>query len=319
MEWVRTLKLFVNVVHSGSLSAAGRNLGLSPASVSRHIAALEGKLNARLLNRNSRKLTLTEAGELYFRQVEQILQQLTEANDSVSQAQMAPRGTLRIHSRMLIGEHYILPAIPDFLARYPEIKVELSLSNNTVALVEHNFDIDIRIGKLADTALVARKLTSSERIVVASPSYIRANAPILEPSDLSGHNCLTSGIVSSQTVWRFRDRHRSVEVPICGNFRTDYGQGLLTMIKSGLGVGLMPDWSVQDDLAHGRLQRLFRNFQVTHLEYENGVYAVYQRSRQTSVKVRVFVDHLVAVFRQRLASAPASVEQVQQLERLRVS
>lgn len=302
MEWVRTLKLFVSVVHSGSLSAAGRNLGYSPASVSRHMTALETQLNARLLSRSSRKLALTEAGETYFRQVEQILQHLAEANDSVAQMQAAPRGVLRVHSRMLVGEHVIVPALPTFLARYPEITVDLALSNGVVALVEQNFDVDIRIGKLVDSSLIARKLTSSARIVCAAPSYLASHPPVRQPGDLAAHNCLTYRVNLGQTVWRFRSHDdRVLEVPVDGSFRTDNGQSLLRMIKAGLGVGLMPDWSIRDELASGELARLFPEHQISHIEFENGVYAVYQKSRQTTTKVKLFVDHLVSVFRERLA------------------
>ena len=302
MEWVRTLKLFVSVVHSGSLSAAGRNLGYSPASVSRHMTALETQLNARLLSRSSRKLALTEAGETYFRQVEQILQHLAEANDSVAQMQAAPRGVLRVHSRMLVGEHVIVPALPTFLARYPDITVDLALSNGVVALVEQNFDVDIRIGKLVDSSLIARKLTSSARIVCAAPSYLASHPPVRKPGDLAAHNCLTYRVNLGQTVWRFRSHDdRVLEVPVDGSFRTDNGQSLLRMIKAGLGVGLMPDWSIRDELASGELARLFPEHQISHIEFENGVYAVYQKSRQTTTKVKLFVDHLVSVFRERLA------------------
>jgi DNA-binding transcriptional LysR family regulator len=132
VDWLR---IFVSVVQNGSLSSAGRELGLSPASVSRHISALEASLGCRLINRSSRKLTLTEAGELYFNKVEQILHQVAEANDSVAQLQTTPRGTLRVHSRMLVGHLVVVPALPAFLARHPELKVDLLLSNGTVDLV----------------------------------------------------------------------------------------------------------------------------------------------------------------------------------------
>ena len=164
MDWLQPMRIFVSVVQNGSLSSAGRQLGLSPASVSRHISALEESLGCRLVNRTSRKLTLTEAGELYFARVEQILQQVAEAKDSVSQLQTMPRGTLRVHSRMLVGQLHIAPALPAFLAQNPEVKVDLLLSNRVVDLVEQNIDIDVRIGKLIDSSLVARQLAVSERI-----------------------------------------------------------------------------------------------------------------------------------------------------------
>ena len=160
MEWLRSMRLFVGVVQNGSLSAAGRQHGLSPASVSRHISALEESVGGRLLNRTSRKLTLTEAGEIYFHKVEHILQQILEANESVAQLQSVPRGTLRVHSRMLVGHQYIVPALPEFMKQYPDITVDLLLSNHAVDLVEQNIDVDIRIGKLVDSSLIARKLAA---------------------------------------------------------------------------------------------------------------------------------------------------------------
>ena len=130
MDWLQPMRIFVSVVQNGSLSSAGRQLGLSPASVSRHISALEESLGCRLVNRSSRKLTLTEAGELYFAKVEQILHQIAEANDTVAQLQTMPRGTLRVHSRMLVGHLIVVPALPEFLARNPEVKIDLLMSNN---------------------------------------------------------------------------------------------------------------------------------------------------------------------------------------------
>lgn len=301
MEWVRTLKLFVNVVQSGSLSAAGRNLGYSPASVSRHMTALEAQLGARLLNRSSRNLALTESGETYFRHVEQILHQLAEANDSVSRMQAAPRGILRVHARMLVGQHYVVPALPEFLSKYPDIKIDLSMSNNVVELIGQNFDVDIRIGKLVDSSLVARRLTASERIVCASPDYLARHPPIEAPADLAPHNCLTYRITMGTTVWKFRGAGGEVaEVPVNGNFRTDNGQSILQLLRAGIGIGLMPDWSVREELASGALVRLMPGYQVSYTEFENGVYAVYQKSRQPSAKLKLFVDHLVGAFRQRL-------------------
>jgi molybdenum-dependent DNA-binding transcriptional regulator ModE len=146
MDSLQPMRIFVSVVQNGSLSSAGRQLGLSPASVSRHISALEEGLGCRLINRTSRKLTLTEAGELYFAKVEQILHQLAEANDSVAQLQSLPRGTLRVHSRMLIGHLFVVPALPTFLAQNPEVKVDLLLSNRVVDLVERGRLVQERAG-----------------------------------------------------------------------------------------------------------------------------------------------------------------------------
>jgi DNA-binding transcriptional LysR family regulator len=295
------MRLFVGVVQNGSLSAAGRQHGLSPASVSRHISALEESVGGRLLNRTSRKLTLTEAGEIYFHKVEHILQQILEANDSVAQLQSVPRGTLRVHSRMLVGHQYIVPALPDFMKQYPDIIVDLMLSNHAVDLVEQNIDIDIRIGKLVDSSLIARKLISSERIVCATPKYLARTGPVASPTDLAAHNCLTYRLNLGRTVWRFKEPDGEViEVPVTGKFQTDNGQAILAATLADVGIALMPDWSIRDELADGRLKRLFPKHRVSWEAFENGVYAVYQKSRHQSKKVRAFVEFVATLFKQKV-------------------
>jgi len=301
MDWLQPMRIFVSVVQNGSLSSAGRQLGLSPASVSRHISALEESLGCRLVNRTSRKLTLTEAGELYFARVEQILQQVAEAKDSVSQLQTMPRGTLRVHSRMLVGQLHIAPALPAFLAQNPEVKVDLLLSNRVVDLVEQNIDIDVRIGKLIDSSLVARQLAVSERILCAAPSYLASRPAIAKPADIAAHNCLTYRINLGRTVWRFIDQRGVLEeIAVTGNLQSDNGHALLTAALGGAGAALMPDWAIRDELASGRLRRLLPHYRISHVEFDNGVYAVFQKSRHMSAKVRVFIEFLAATFRERL-------------------
>lgn len=297
MDSFRAMQVFVRVVQDGSLSSAARHLGTSTTSVSRLIGALEDSLGARLLNRTSRKLTLTEAGETYFQHAEQILAQFDEVHQRVAQLQSSPRGMLRIHSRILVGQMFIVPALNDFLLQYPDIKADLMLSNGSVDLVERNIDVDIRIGKLDDSSLVARRLALAERVVCAAPAYLARHAPLVTPQDLTAHNCLTYRLNMGSVQWHFMNRdHATVTVPVQGSLQTDYGPALRTAALAGLGVVLMPDWSVRDDLASGRLVRLFADHRVSFLEFDNGVYAVYQRNRHMSAKVRLFVDHLAAVF-----------------------
>jgi DNA-binding transcriptional LysR family regulator len=299
---LRAMRVFVSVVQTGSLSSAGRLLGLSPASVSRQLQALEEELGTRLVHRTSRRLTLTEAGELYARQADQILHQVEEANASVSSLELKPRGTLRVHSRMLVGQQYVVPALPRFLAAYPEVRVDLALSNFPVDLIERNVDVDIRIGKLVDSSLMVRKLASSERIVCATPGYLATRPPIREPFDLARHNCLTYRVNMGRTVWRFLDAAGTMtEVPVDGSFRTDNGPAVVAAAQAGIGVALLPDWSIREELRAGRMVRLFPDHTISHLEFENGIYAVYLQTRHMSAKLRVFLDFLVALFRERLA------------------
>lgn len=300
MEWLRAAELFVAVVQLGSLSAAARRAGVSPATVSRIIRALEEEVGGRLLNRTSRKLNLTEAGELYFRRVEQILQQIHEANESVARLQATPRGVLRVHSRMLVGIQHVVPALPDFMSRYPDISVDLTMSNYAIDLVAQNIDVDIRIGKLEDSSLIARKLCNAERIVCATRAYLDKSPPLRQPSDLSQHNCLTYRLNLGRTIWRFLDpAGQLIEVPVSGSLLSDNGPALLHAMQAGHGVVIMPDWAVQSEIAEGKVVRLFPEYQASHIEFDNGVYAVFQQSRQAPSKVRVFVDFIAGYFKDR--------------------
>ena len=299
MDSLKAVLVFVRVVQHGSLSSAARKLDISPASASRQVSALEDQLGARLLNRTSRKLTLTEAGEKYFHHAERILQHFEEAQHSISQLQASPRGNLRVHSRVLVGQLFIVPAITDFLLQYPEIRIDLMLSNQVVDLVEQNIDVDIRIGKLSDSSLIARRMAFSDRIVCASPAYLSKHPAIGKPQDLADHNCLTYRLTMGSVQWHFMDSQGcTTDVAVSGSLQTDFGPALREATLRGLGVSLMPDWSVRDDIRSGALVRLFAPYKVSFLEFDNGVYAVYQRSRHMSTKVKLLVDHLCKVFDQ---------------------
>lgn len=298
MEWIQTMRSFVDTVQQGSMSGASRKLGCSPASVSRHITSLEEHLGTQLLKRSSRSLALTEAGKIYYDQVEQILLQFSEANRSITELQTKPQGVLSVHSRMLVGQLMIVPYLSEFLDLHPDITVDLKLSNSIAPVIDQNTDIDIRIGQLEDSSLIARKLTSSKRIICATPAYIAKNPAIEKPQDLAEHNCITYRINSGSQTWRFlnKDDHME-EVQIKGRFQTDFGFSLLQMVKSSFGVALLPDWAVHRDLQQASLVRLLPDHTVSHMEFENGVYAVFASSRQTSPKIRVFIDFFAEIFR----------------------
>lgn len=298
MQTLRTMSLFAAIAHHGSLSAAARKLGLSPASVSRQITALEEQLGARLLNRTSRSMTLTSTGEIFLRHAENILHQVEEMQVEVSQREQQPSGLLRVHSRMLVGTLVLMPNLPRFLQAHPQITVELAMSNHAIDLAERNVDVDIRIGKLTESALIARRLATSERVVCAAPAYLAGRPAIREPADLVRQNCLTYRLGMGRTVWRFVDgAGQTAEVPVTGSLTTDNGPALHAAALAGLGIALMPDWSVREDIRAGRLVRLFAGHRASHLEFENGVFAVYQRSRHLSARVRVFIDFLVEIFK----------------------
>ena len=302
MDNVKTMRLFLTVVKNGSLSGAGRQMGLSPASVSRQISALEDDLGVRLLNRTSRRLSLTEAGQVYLERAERLIQDMDELRDAVGQLAVRPRGSLRVQSRISLGTQYVAPLIPAFLAKYPDLKIDLWLTDNDLDLVEHGIDLAIRTGDLADTTLVGRRLASSPRVICASPEYWAIHGKPATPEEIRAHNCLTYRYEfgAPAALWQFRtDKGQSTNLQVSGNFQTNNGEALRVAALSGLGVALLPAWTVKDHLKSGTLERVLPDFETTVSDLDFGIYAVYLSRRNLSVKTRLFIDHLVAEFGKR--------------------
>lgn len=299
MDHIKAMRLFLTVVQTGSLSGAGRQSGLSPASVSRQITALEDDLGVRLLNRTSRRLSLTEAGQVYLERAERLLQDIDELRDSVSQMALKPRGTLRIQSRISLGTQHVAPMIPLFLAQYPDLKVDLWLTDNDLDLTEHGIDLAIRTGDLSDSTLIGRRLASSPRVICASPEYWSEHGKPETPEAIIDHNCLTYRFEfgTAATLWQFRrDEGQSMNIQVNGNFQTNNGEALRVAALSGLGVAMLPAWSVKDHLKTGSLERVLSEYETTVSDLDFGIYAVYLSRRNLSAKTRLFVDHLVTEF-----------------------
>ena len=302
MDNVKTMRLFLAVVKNGSLSGAGRQMGLSPASVSRQISALEDDLGVRLLNRTSRRLSLTEAGQVYLERAERLIQDMDELRDAVGQLAVRPRGSLRVQSRISLGTQYVAPLIPAFLAKYPDLKIDLWLTDNDLDLVEHGIDLAIRTGDIADTTLVGRRLASSPRVICASPEYWAIHGKPATPEEIRAHNCLTYRYEfgAPAALWQFRtDKGQFTNLQVSGNFQTNNGEALRVAALSGLGVALLPAWTVKDHLKSGTLERVLPDFETTVSDLDFGIYAVYLSRRNLSVKTRLFIDHLVAEFGKR--------------------
>jgi DNA-binding transcriptional LysR family regulator len=306
METLQSMRLFVRVANSDSFSAAGRAFGLSPASVSRHVNALETQLGVRLVHRTSRQLALTEAGQLYLQKAARILADIDALTEQVAQHQARPRGLLHVHTRVAIGRDYLGPLLPGFLARYPEVTVKLFLTEEPRDLIGNNIDIAIRLGNLDEPHLAVRKLSdAAERILFASPAYLERHGEVDQPEALLRHNCLTwpldGRFEDGHALWQFRDARGVRELRITGGLQVNNGDVLREAALAGIGIALLPSWCVADDLAAGRLRRLLPQWQVTPTTFDHGIYAVYQRTRQIPPKIRVFVDYLV----QALRGAPA--------------
>lgn len=299
MDTLQNLRMFVEAVRAESLSAAARNLGISPATVSRGIDALERHLGFNLLVKTSRQLGLTEAGDAYLPKIERLLLELDDATEFARGFQAEAEGMIRVHSRMAVGALCIAPIIPEFLRRYPRIKVHLSLTTETsVDLIKNNVDVDVRTGVLEDSSLIARKLADSRRVIVASPAYLERYGVPLTPYDLENHNCITFRRDTNPVIWRFRDASaKEIEIRPTGNLETDNGGAIQDALRAGVGIGHMTDWSVADQLRSGRLIALLQAYEVTVDKFNHGIYAVFLPSRNHSMKVRAFLDFLAEAFK----------------------
>ncbi|EPY01702.1 LysR family transcriptional regulator [Magnetospirillum fulvum] len=293
MDRLAAMTAFARVAETGSFSEAARRLRSSKSVVSRQIAALESELGVRLLHRSTRALTLTEAGRSYFDQLVRILADIDEANLSVSHLQAAPRGRLRVNAPMSFGIRHLAPAIPDFLARCPEVEIDLTLNDRFVDLVDEGFDMAVRIGQLIESSLVARRLAPLRRVVCASPAYLAARGIPTTPDDVAGHECLCYSNMSAGNEWKFVDRDgRPWPVEIKGRLRINNGDAIRVAALNGLGLACLPTFIVGEDLRAGSLVPVLT--EVTH--QDGAVFAVYPHARLLSPKVRVFIDFLAERF-----------------------
>jgi DNA-binding transcriptional LysR family regulator len=287
------MAVFVKVVEGSSFAAAARHFGMSPAMVSKHVQTLEERLGVRLLNRTTRRVGTTEVGQNYYEHCVRILSELEEAERAAGDLQTAPRGLLRISASVSFGMRHLAPAIADYLSTYPDVSIELSLDDPYVDLLEERFDVAIRLGRLADSSLMARKLGSVEIMLCASPAYLKKNGTPKTPGDLVNHNCLVYTYATPQSGWHFVDHSGHEEVVrISGRFLANSGDALLTLALKDAGVILAPDYIVENELKSGHLIRLLPGYRTV----ETPVHAVYPHGRYLSAKTRTFIDFIAARF-----------------------
>ena len=293
MDRLRALEAFVQVAESRSFSEAARRLRSSKSGISRQVAALEAELGARLFHRTTRSLTLTEAGRGYFERAARILADLEEADLSVSQLQLAPRGRLHVNAPMSFGFLHLAPAIPEFLSRYPEVEVDMIMNDRFVDLVDEGFDVAVRIARLQDSSLVARKLAPIRRAICASPVYLQARGMPDSPDDLKAHECLCYSNIAVANEWHFATPDgRPWPVEVKGRLSANNGDALVAAALKGLGVINQPTFLVGRHLQAGTLVGVLDKFVTQDIT----VSAVYPHSRHLSPKVRAFVDFLAERF-----------------------
>lgn len=280
--------LFATVVEAGSFTAAAAELGLSKSAVSKALTRLEARLGARLINRTTRRLSLTEAGQSFHAHCLRILDEAAAAEAAVGRLQSAPSGTLRLNGPVTFGTMYLAPLLPAFMRRYPELRVEAVFNDRQVDLVEEGFDLAVRIGHLSGASLVARKLCDERYAVVAAPAYWDRRGRPERPAELARHNCLSYAYLSTGDLWRFEGPDGLESVRVAGTLRSNNGEVLRFAALAGEGVALMPRFMCWRDVAEGRLEIGLRGWNPPPL----GVYAVYPEARQRPAKLRVFMDFL---------------------------
>ncbi len=293
MDRWAAMQSFVRVVESGSFVAAAERLALSTSSLSRQIAELEQHLGTRLLNRTTRRLSLTESGQAFYERAVSLLNDLAEAEAIAGQAAAKPRGTLRLTCSYNMAERMVAPAIAGFVERHPDVKFDLTVSDRLIDLIDEGFDLAIRIGQIGSDRLVARRLGQTQLVVCAAPAYLQRHGAPATPSNLMRHNVLTYAYSSAPRTWRLVDREDKVhEVRVTGSLHANSGEALCAAAVAGLGVICEPDFVVGDAIAAGRLERVLPGFEAMTAE----IWAVYPSRRHLSLKVRLFVDYVAQRF-----------------------
>ena len=289
---IQEMAVFARVVGAGSLSAAARELGLSPAMVSRRLAALESRLGVRLINRTTRSLHLTDDGATYYEACARVLSDIEEADATVSAGRVEPRGPLRVALPASFGHQHIAPLIPSFAERYPQIQLALSLSDRNVNLIEEGFDLAVRIAHLEDSSLTARRLAPNRRVVCASPDYLKRHGAPRTPDELARHNCLTTSEFTMNWEYKAPDG-KPGSVRVTGRYACDNWEVVREWALAGLGIALKSTWDVHRLLAEGALVEVCRGY-TFHSDV--AIYAVYPSRRFLPAKTRVFIEFLAESF-----------------------
>jgi DNA-binding transcriptional LysR family regulator len=288
MDRLTSLTAFVRVVDSGGFSAAARRLNMSTTTVSNHIQSLEDRLGARLLHRTTRKVSLTEVGRVYYDRCTQILSDIEQADDIAGALQSTPRGTLRIYSATHVVP-FVAPAVAEFLDAYPGVKVDLSMGERAIDMIDEGYDLAIRLTPPPDSSLIVRSLATWRHVLCCSPGYLERQGRPAQLSELTAHNCLRHLLYPYEDGWRFVDRKGvPASVQVSGNLVSNSGETLRMAGLQGVGILLAPGFLIADDLESGRLIRLLPEYRPV----EFAMNVVYPHRHHLSAKVRSFIDLL---------------------------
>ncbi|WP_343713439.1 LysR family transcriptional regulator [Inquilinus sp.] len=293
MDHMVALRVFRKVVELESFAHAAKALQLSPAAVSKNIGELERHVQARLLNRTTRRMSLTEAGTIYYQQVRRILDDIADADRSLGALQNTPSGLLRVSAPVSLTLLTLSPMIPAFLARHPELSLDLNLDDRRVDIVKEGYDVAIRgSDRLEESSLVARRLMTLDHVICASPGYFRLRGQPQRPEDLGRHDCVQFTLSGHADDWEFRRDGEAVRVPVDGRYKVTSSIAVRDALLAGFGLSLVPRRYVADDIATGTLATALDGWS----KVETSIYAVYPSRRYLVPKVRSFVDFVVDVF-----------------------
>lgn len=292
MDRITSMRVFARAASEGSLSAAARHLGMSPAMAAKHVNALEARLGVKLFHRTTRRLSLTEAGGTYLEACQRILPEIDEAEAAAASQRVKATGLLRMNVPLSFGARFVAPLIPEFARRHPEVKVELGLSDAQIDLIAGSWDLAIRIGHLADSPLHARKLGDSAMRLCAAPAYLDRRGVPRRVADLIQHNCLSYTLSAMQDArhWTFGKRG-DIRVAVNGDLIANNGDALLAAALGGQGIIYQPDFIVGDAIRSGALVELALDRPVVEL---GGIHVLYPPERRPPAKVRVMIDYLAA-------------------------
>jgi DNA-binding transcriptional LysR family regulator len=295
MEELARIQTFIKVVEAGSFSAAARDSS-SISSIARQVKSLEDELGVRLLNRNTRSLSLSEPGRLFYERARKLSADLSNAKSEATSFQDSAKGILRVSLRVSTGTTIIVPALQAFLEQYPELDVEVILTDERLDLVADNIDVAVWMGELPDSEIVARRLSPAQRIVCGSPGYFERFGRPQTPQDLLGHSCLLFSAPAYGSTWQFQHDAEFERVEVGGRLRSGNVLVLLSAALSGLGLIMVHEWMVRRRVATSQLERVLDSYTASPISSDADLHVVYASSRGMSLKVRVFVDFLVKLF-----------------------
>jgi LysR family transcriptional regulator, regulator for bpeEF and oprC len=291
MDKLKSLLIFIRSAQHRSFSEAARQLSMSPSAVSRAVSRLEADLGSRLFQRTTRSLTLTEEGAKFYGRCQQILTELEEAEAEIKQAQSSPTGTLRLNFSIALGKKYIAPKLPDFVAQYPDLKLEVFLSDRLTDLVESGIDATVRVGMGSDSSLILQPLATFSLITCAAPNYLKLAGIPKTPNDLANHLCIN--FIYPQTgkefTWKFNQNGQEVAFPISSYLQFDYAEAILEAGVNNGGIIQAPQYIVANAIAHGKLQPILTDYQS---QLSTLIAVLYPQKQFLSAKVRVFVEFM---------------------------